>query len=94
MEGSTPSETEKETARRGGTGNIEAPASQARVNEDRMNVKSDCDTTLDHGIIRDEQSYEGSRGCNGQRIVAARSSQTKRRRCKNSLQGKGTGMHR
>jgi hypothetical protein len=55
-EGSTPSETEKETARRGGTGNIEAPASRARVNEDRRDGKSECDTMLEHGIIRDEQA--------------------------------------
>jgi hypothetical protein len=43
-----------------------------------MNVKSECDTTLDHGIIRDEQSQEGSGGCNGWRIVAARSSRNKK----------------
>jgi hypothetical protein len=57
MEGSTPSETEKgKTARVGGTGNTEAPASPKRVNWRWMNVKSESDTTQDHGIIRDEQS--------------------------------------
>jgi hypothetical protein len=59
-----------------------------------MKVKSECDTTLEYGIIQDEQSQEGSGGCNGRRIVAARSSRTKRRNCKKSLQGKGTGMYR
>jgi hypothetical protein len=51
VEGSTPSETEKGTMDRGGTGNIEVPASPAR-----MNLKSECDTMLDRGIIRDDQS--------------------------------------
>jgi hypothetical protein len=45
---------EKETTSRGRTGNTEAPASSEDVRW--MNVKSECDTTLDHGIIRDEQS--------------------------------------
>jgi hypothetical protein len=35
-----------------------------------MNLRSECDKTLDHGIVRDEQSYEGN-GCNGQRIITA-----------------------
>jgi hypothetical protein len=65
----------KETLSRGGAGKLEAPASRARVNEGRMDVKSECDTTLDHGIIRDEQSL-GS-GCNGRRIVAARVAEQK-----------------
>jgi hypothetical protein len=40
-------------------------------------VTSEWDKTLHHGIIRDEQSEEGSGGYNGRRIVAARSSRTK-----------------
>jgi hypothetical protein len=54
--GVTPSKIEKKTSDWGGAGKLEAPASRARVNEDRMNVKSECDTTLDHGIARDKQS--------------------------------------
>jgi hypothetical protein len=57
MEGSTASETEKgKTARVKGTGYTKARASSKRVNWRWMNVKSERDTTLDHGIIRDEQS--------------------------------------
>jgi hypothetical protein len=52
-----PSKTKKEeTSSRGGAGKLQAPASRTRVNEDKMDVKSECDTTLDHGIIQDEQS--------------------------------------
>jgi hypothetical protein len=40
VEGSTPSKTEKETANRGGTGNVEATASLARMNEERMKVRN------------------------------------------------------
>jgi hypothetical protein len=46
----------RKMARVGGTGNTEAPVSPKRVNWRWMNVKSESDTTLDHGIIRDEQS--------------------------------------
>jgi hypothetical protein len=58
VEGSTPSKTEKKetSSRGGGGGKLKAPASRARANEDRIDVKSECDTTLDHGIIRDEKS--------------------------------------
>jgi hypothetical protein len=51
---------ERETSIREGAGNIEVPASPARVKEERMKVRSECDTTdrrtVDHGIVRDEKS--------------------------------------
>jgi hypothetical protein len=57
VEVSAPSKKKKrKTARVGGTGNTEAPASSKRMNWRWMNVKSESDTMLDHGIIRDKQS--------------------------------------
>jgi hypothetical protein len=55
VEESASTKMEKKTVDRG-AGKLEAPVSRARVNENRMNVKSAGDTTLDHGISRDEQS--------------------------------------
>jgi hypothetical protein len=51
-----PKRKRRKTARVGGTGNTEAPASPKTVNWRWMNVKSESDTTMDHGIIWDEQS--------------------------------------
>jgi hypothetical protein len=47
VEGSNPSKTENETMYRRGAGNVELPASPARVNEDRMNVKSEQRWTME-----------------------------------------------
>jgi hypothetical protein len=52
MEGSTPSEMEKEeTSNRGGTGNVEVLASSERVNVRWMKVRSECGTTGSSGTL-------------------------------------------
>ena len=56
MDGSTPSKTKKETSSRGGTGNVEVPASPERVNVRWMNVRSECDTTGSSGTLAGNRS--------------------------------------
>ena len=56
MDGSTPSKTKKETSSRGGTGNVEVPASPERVNVRWMNVRSECDTTGSSGMLAGNRS--------------------------------------
>jgi hypothetical protein len=63
VKGSTPSKTEKKTASREGPGNVEAPVPLDRVNEERMKVMRECETTnrrkLDFELLGTSTFEEG-----------------------------------
>jgi hypothetical protein len=85
----------------GGTGNTEAPASPERLNVRWMRVTSECETTGSSGKLTGNRSRRA--GLKKGVDVAVRERKTGRKKtksrtegrcCKNSLQGKGPGMHR
>jgi hypothetical protein len=65
VEGSTPSKTKKRKQPVQEEPVVEAPASIARMNEGRMNVKHECETTdrpmQDHASARDQHHWRKGR---------------------------------
>jgi hypothetical protein len=103
VEVSAPSKTKKKkrkTARVGGTGIVEVPASAERVNVRWMRATSECETTRYSGKLTGNRSRraglkKGAGVAVGERKTEKKTpSRAKRRRCKNSIRRKGTGMHR
>jgi hypothetical protein len=56
VEGSTPAKRKKKTSNKGGTGNVEAPASPERVNVRWMRATSECETTGSSGKLTGNRS--------------------------------------